>query len=175
MTSVGLVLVVFSYYTGPGPDVLAAREDAGTATLTFAAVQVTHEGRRERYVDQSLASLKDALLEEKRLAGFDTFQRIKSEDQVVRVGQEVKFTVDSRYTLYVKPAYIDGENRVCIEARIEETLPLRDGQEKPEVRKALETKSLVPPTRHLVLGGLKRESGQLVVVVKVVNVARENA
>jgi hypothetical protein len=149
----GLILLVVS--------IVGADEEtvpSEPVTLSMVAVEARREGHPQKSFGPGLESVQRALA----ALNFDTFSRVSSAELPVPYGTEQQIHINSKYTLFVKPVSQTDDGRVRIRARI--TMKSRDGTQTVD---ALDTTLLIKPGTHLNLGGLKLESGELIVVVSV--------
>lgn len=135
--------------------VFAAGEEV---VLHMAAVQATTEGRQTKYFEPALDDVKQAIAP----LDYDTFRAIKATDLGVPYGHEIKVDINERYRLHLEPVGMDADGRVRLEVQL---LRLR-GDDKPPI-KALDTTLSIAPGKHLNLGGLPLDRGELVVVLHV--------
>ncbi len=152
MTASGLVLFAVS--------LLAADEKvpAQPASVTMVAVQATREGRAQKSFGPGLESVQRAL------AGldFDTFARVQSAEIPSPYGEEQTIHINAKYTLHITPVSQQDDGRVRLRARI--TAVSRDGSQTVN---ALDTTLQIKPGMQLNLGGLRLESGELILVISV--------
>ena len=134
--------------------VLSAGNDV---TLHMAAVQATNEGRATKYFDPVLNEIKRAIAP----LDYDTFRAIKTQDVGLPFGKRAEIVINDRYRLQLEPVGRDADNRVRIQVCI---LRVRGPDDPP--MKALDTTLLMAPGKHLSLGGLPLEQGELVVILE---------
>lgn len=152
MSPIGLILLAVSV---AGAD---ERVPSEPVTISVVSVEARREGRAQKSFGPGLESVQRALTS----LSFDTFTRISSAELPVAYGSEQPILINSRYTLFVKPVSQTDDGRVRIRARI--TMKSRDGTRTAD---AIDTTLLIQPGTHLNLGGLKLDSGELIVVVSV--------
>ena len=152
MSPAGLILLAVSVV---GVDEHVPSEPV---TISMVAVEARREGRAQKSFGPGLESVQRAL------AGlsFDTFSRISAAELPVEYGTEQLIQVNTKYALYVEPVSQTDDGRVRIHARV--TMKSRDGTRTVD---ALDTTLLIKPGTHLNLGGLKLDTGELIVVVSV--------
>lgn len=153
MSRAGLILLLAA---------LAAAQDTGapaTVTVSMVAVQATNEGRSEKYFGPGLEEVYRAVIG----LDYDTFHRVKSGEAPAPFDQETQFFINDRYTLYVTPLEKGSDGRIRIRTRI--AMATRDGTGQPV--NALDTTLVMVPGRHLNLGGLRLDEGELIVVLTV--------
>jgi hypothetical protein len=131
-------------------------------TISMVAVQATNENRpaREKYFEPGLESIRSSL----ESLPFDTYRKVKSDRARVSAKDEAKFAINERYTLSVTPLSGDTEGRVRVKVWIAEKIE-KDG--KSITRKALDTTSAIVPGKHLLLGGLPMDGGQLAILLTI--------
>ena len=131
-------------------------------TISMVAVQATNENRpdKEKFFEPSLDPIRSSL----DTLPFDTFRKVKSDRGQVSAKEEAKFKINDRYTLSVTPLSGDTEGRVRVKVWITEKVE-KDG--KTVTRKALDSTSAVVPGKHLLLGGLPMDGGQLAILLTV--------
>lgn len=126
-------------------------------TVSMVAVQATNEGRAKKFVAPELRKVRHAIIG----LDYDTFNRVREERKSVPYGRESEFAINARYTLYVTPLSRAPDGRIRIKARIV-MLPRRAGREAID---ALNTTLIMVPGKHLNLGGMKLDLGELIVVM----------
>jgi hypothetical protein len=149
--------------SGPPPMISrtpgAAGEPAEPAMdkVRMAAVQASSEGRQERQIAPELAGLKSLL---DRLP-FDTFTRVAEEEREIPQGQETKIPITGDLSLAVTSKGRAETGEVELDARIE---MMQNGAPV----NALLTSGRAAPGKALVFRGLKRNGGELVVIMTLV-------
>jgi hypothetical protein len=133
-------------------------------TISMVAVQATNENRPEgeKFFEPGLESIRSSL----ENLPFDTYRKVKSDQARVSAKDEAQFTINERYTLSVTPLSGDTEGRVRVKVWITEKFE-KDG--KSITRKALDTTSAIVPGKHLLLGGLPMDGGQLAILLTIEN------
>lgn len=126
-------------------------------TVSMVAVQATHEGRAKKFVAPELKKVRNAVIG----LDYDTFNRVREQRKPVPYGQESEFAINARYTLYVTPLSRAPDGRIRIKARIV-MHPRTAGRESID---ALNTTLIMVPGKHLNLGGMKLDVGELIVVM----------
>lgn len=137
---------------------LAAGDDAARPVdLSVWAAHATQENRTEKWVDADLEPIRAALND----LPFDTYKKIQVARQSIPCGQETRFVLDERYTLFVTPVSREKDGRIRLEIRVD--LAPKSPEAKPV--KALATRIVVTPGEKVKFRGLKREQGELIVVL----------
>lgn len=130
-------------------------------TVSLVAVQATNEGRRTKFVAPELIAVRQAVIG----LDYDTFHQVKARRLRIAYGKESKFEITDRYTLYVRPISKSPDGRVRLNARITMT----SKKEPKTAVNALDTTLIMAPGKHLNLGGLRLEVGELIVVLSLQN------
>ncbi|PCJ65105.1 MAG: hypothetical protein COA73_03015 [Candidatus Hydrogenedentota bacterium] len=130
-------------------------------SVSMVAVQASNEGRSVKYFGEGLQKVRSAI----GGLDYDTFSKLTSIDTTIPLNEETKFRINEHYSLYLTPMSIDGQGRIRMRARL--TITSRD---KDKTVNALDTVLTMAPGKHLNLGGLRLDNGELVVVLT----AREN-
>lgn len=140
-------------------------EQPKAVTITMVAVQATNRPREQQAFRQPQKQF-DAALEGVRSAiehlPYDTFRKVGSGKAVARTAEETRMGINDRYAVCVTPLSKDAEGRIRLKVRIEERITKGS---KTVTRNAIETTGALAPGKHLVLGGLKLDNGELVVVL----------
>ncbi len=152
MTAAGLVIVAVS--------LLAADDNvpAEPVSVTMVAVQATREGHAEKSFGPGLESVQRALTG----LDFDTFVRVQSAEIPSPYGEEQTIHINPKYTLHITPVSQQDDGRVRLRARI--TAKSRDGSQTVN---ALDTTLQIKPGMQLNLGGLRLDTGELILVISV--------
>jgi len=152
VSPVGLILIAVSVV---GADEHVPSEPV---TLSVVAVEASNQGRPQKTFGPGLDSVQRALIG----LSFDTFNRVSSAEMPVPYGTEQQIFINAKYTLYVQPVSQADDGRVRIRARV--TMKSRDGT---KTANAIDTTLLITPGTHLNIGGLKLDTGELILVVSV--------
>lgn len=154
MTAVGLTLLLAG--------LVAQAEDIPKtpAKITVVAVQALNEGHDRKQIDPRLKGVKKAI---ERL-DYDSFHQIKSVTKDMPYRTETKIEINDRYSLHLTPISKGPRGRVRVEAKIL-MAPRRKGG-KP-VEALSKTVLLMAPGKHINLGGLRLDQGELIIVLQV--------
>lgn len=153
MSPAGLLLFAVSL-TAAGEKV-----PAQPVSVTMVAVQATRENRPEPFFGPGLESVTRALA---ALRDFDTFNRVQSAEIPSPYGQEQTIVINQKYQLHITPVALLDDGRVRLRARI--SARSRDGTQTVN---ALDTTLQIKPGMQMNLGGLRLESGELILVISV--------
>jgi hypothetical protein len=153
VSPVGLILVAVSLVSADGE-----RIPSEPVTLSVVSVEARREARPEKFFGPGLESVKRALV----ALNFDTFNRVSSAELPVPYGTEQQIFINKKYTLFVEPVSQTDDGRVRLRARV--TMKSRDGTKTAD---AIDTTLLIKPGTHLNIGGLRLDSGELILVVSV--------
>lgn len=147
--------------TGIAIALLAASGAGGQADekvfLSVWAVQATNEERESRHFDPGLETIRDAVAD----LPFDTYRRVRADRKEAACGAEIRFPLDARYTLFVKPVSREDDGRIRLDIRVE-IAPRKEG-DKPV--NALSTRMIAAPGKKTRLGGFKLDKGELLIVL----------
>lgn len=158
-----LVLAVLLSAQGDKP--LTAPVDVTVTAIRATLVErATDDKQPQKDYGPGLEQVRPAL----RDLDFNTFRLVKNAQSSVKPGEETKFAINDRYSLYLTPIGRDTEDRIRVSVQIKEKVKKKvDGKEKVVLRQALSTTCAVVAGKPLRLGGLKLDEGQLVVIVVV--------
>jgi hypothetical protein len=131
---------------------------AQPVSVTMVAVEARREGRAQQYFGPGLDPVRRALAS----LDFDTFNRVQSAEIPAPYGEEQTIHINQKYTLHITPVSQMEDGRVRLRARI--TARSRDGS---QTINALDTTLQIKPGIQLNLGGLRLESGELILVISV--------
>ncbi len=129
--------------------------------VSMMAVQATNEGRSVKYFGEGLQQVRGAI----GGLSYDTFRKLTSIETTIPFDKETKLRINEHYSLYLTPKSTDTQGRIRMRARL--TMTSRDGEKTVN---ALDTVLTMAPGKHLNLGGLRLDDGELVVVLT----ARQN-
>jgi len=127
--------------------------------IKVVAVQALNEGHGRKQIDPRLKGVKKAI---ERL-DYDTFHQIKSVTKELPYRKEAKIEIDDRYSLCLTPVSKGPQGRIRVEAKILMT-SRREGA-KP-IEALSKTVLLMAPGKHINLGGLHLDEGELIIVLQ---------
>lgn len=153
MSLAGLTVLLISLV---GVDDVA---QTGPVQISMVAVQATSEGRSQKYFSPGL---KPEIRRSVSGLNYDTFSKLQEGSIPVPFNEEAKFYINEKYTLYITPLTVTGDDRVRMKARI--TVVSR---EKGKTVNALDTTLTMARNSRLNLGGLRLDDGELIVVISV--------
>jgi len=132
-------------------------------TVCMVVVEAKVEGRKEKYYDPALKSVRDGLSE----LPFDTYRKYAVSQTRVPFGKEAEIPIDKKYTLYITPLSERANGQIRIKARIqmERDPPDKNGKKKKPVNTHVTTTLLKPGRKLKFGGGLKSAEGELIVVI----------
>jgi len=135
--------------------------DKAPVSVTMVAVQAKNEGRSVKFFGEGLQKVRSAV----GGLGYDTFRKLSAIETTIPFNEETKLRINEHYSLYLTPVSVDAQGRIRMRARLTMT-----SREKKKTVNALDTVLTMAPGKHLNLGGLRLEDGELVVVLT----ARQN-
>lgn len=133
--------------------------DTSPVGLSVWAVHATQESRPEPYYDPELSVIRNALAD----LPYDTFIKVKISREKLPMNEEKEITLDGKYILVGKPIEREADGRVRIDVRIK----IKPSEPDKTPVKALQAVMTMKPRELVKLRGLKREPGELVVVLSV--------
>jgi len=125
--------------------------------MSLWAVHASQEQRPEPHYDPELQPIKNALAD----LPYNTFHAVKITREKLPFNEDTRIDIDPKYTLVAMPLNREGAGKVKVDLRIEVT-PSDPG--KTPV-KALQTRLTMQSRQPVKLRGLKREPGELVLVL----------
>lgn len=127
--------------------------------FSMVAVKASNEGVSPKRFGEGLEGVKSAI----RSLNYDTYLKVSSSSATIPFGEKTTFFINDTYTLVVEPTAVDDRGRIRMNTVV---MMKGKGTDKPPV-KALDTVLVMAPGKHLNLGGLKLDGGDLIVVLSV--------
>ena len=93
---------------------------------------------------------------------YDTFEKLGSSEATIPFGEKSTFFINQKYSLVVEPTAVDDQGRIRLKTQV--MMKMKKGD---ETVKALDTMLVMAPGKHLNIGGLKLDDGDLIVVLSV--------
>lgn len=137
---------------------VGAETSTERAHIAMTAVQATHQGFEKKDIDPALEDFREVL---RQIERFDTFRLVRRATAAAAYNAESRIPIDDTYCLCVTPRSKVDDGRVKLEARVE----MKAEREDEEPRDALRIRCMIAPGRKLLLRGLKRDEGELIVVL----------
>lgn len=134
-------------------------QSATEVSVSIVAVQARNEGGASKTFGPGLEDVKTAI----EGLDFDSFTKVKGVTVSAKSEDETRVAINDTYTLFLKYVSRAKDGRVKVEARIELT-PKKTGAIPVT---ALRTELTMVPGKHVNLGGLRLEEGELVLVLRV--------
>lgn len=127
--------------------------------FSMVAVKASNVGVSPKQFGAGLGKVKSAI----QSLSYDTFEKISSSNATIPFGEKTEFFINQKYTLVVEPTAVDERGRI----RMNTVVMMKSDREDGKLVKALDTVLVMAPDKHLNLGGLKLEDGDLIVVLSV--------
>ena len=134
---------------------------ANPAPVEFSMVSVkaSNVGVSPKQFSNGLGKVKSAI----RALNYDTFEKISSSNATIPFGEKTEFFINQKYTLVLEPIAVDDRGRI----RMSTVIMMKSDKDGGKMVKALDTVLVMAPDKHLNLGGLKLNDGDLIVVLSV--------
>jgi hypothetical protein len=134
-------------------------QTATEVSVSIVAVQARHAGGDTKTFGPGLDDVKTAI----EGLDFDSFTKVKGVTISANSDDETSVAINDAYTLFLKCLSRGKDGRVKLEARIELT-PKKAGAAPVT---ALRTELTMAPGKHVNLGGLRLDEGELILVLRV--------
>lgn len=148
--NVALILLAGLIFAG-------GNEQGQPIKISVWAAQASQENRPEKFFDAGLEAIRPAVSD----LPFDTFKKVMVSNASAVFAQEARFTLDDKYTLYVTPLSRETDGRIRLDIRVE--MQPKEPGGKPI--KALATRMIIAEKEKVKFRGLKRDAGELIVVL----------
>lgn len=127
--------------------------------FSMVAVKASNVGVSPKQFGPGLGSVRPAI----QSLNYDTYEKISSSTATIPFGEKTTFYINKKYSLVVEPTAVDDRGRI----RMNTQILMKSDKEKGKEVKALDTVLVMAPNKHLNLGGLRLEEGDLIVVLSV--------
>ena len=127
--------------------------------FSMVAVKASNEGVSPKRFGAGLEAVKPAI----RSLNYDTYVKVSSYAATIPFGEKTTFFINDTYTLVVEPTAVDDRGRI----RMNTVVMMKGKGRDQQPVKALDTVLVMAPGKHLNLGGLKLDGGDLIVVLSV--------
>ncbi len=134
-------------------------QSADEVSISVVAVQARNEGGATKTFGPGLEDVKTAI----EGLDFDSFTKVKGVTVTAKSDEDTRVAINDTYALVLKYVSRAKDGRVKVEARIE-LVPKKAGAAPVT---ALRTELTMAPGKHVNLGGLRLDEGELILVLRV--------